>query len=204
MEANLGFVSSDCLRHSRSRYHLYLLRDPDTNQVRYVGCCKSPKARYTAHIHSKVYRGQWIGRWIDSLLTAGKRPVMELVCCCVGKANARRIEKRMIRHWMEQVGFALCNQQWTTNFVSLDKFKKCAAKRAAEIRHERRMVRRYRVWKERQRRKYGLQCNGRWLMPREWAKELGISFQALKVRLKKWPQQRALTTPNLSRRKQTA
>ena len=199
MEANLGFVSSDCLRKSRKRYHLYLLRDPDTNQVRYVGCCERPRARYAMHLHGNKSRGKWIGRWVDSLTAVGKKPVMELVCCCVGKANARRIEHRMILEWFGIVGFAICNQQEIRPFFSFERLRSKAIRLRSKIDRDAYWAEYHRNRTppslEQYRRKYGLECNGRWLTLLEWSREIGISREALRQRLLRWPQTEALSRP---------
>lgn len=60
---------------------IYLLKDPDTNEIRYVGkTVKSLNIRLSQHIsRSKKVRTAYVNCWIYSLLKKNKRPIIELI-----------------------------------------------------------------------------------------------------------------------------
>jgi len=109
-------VSVEFLRKSLTTYHLYLLRDPRTTEVRYVGCCEKPAARLNGHVNGN-YRSRHVAKWVDSLIAIGLRPDMDIVETCVGKANALRREKQLIAEW-----FAVCGQRLLNTFGVPDFF----------------------------------------------------------------------------------
>lgn len=202
MQANLGFVSAECLRRSLTTFHLYVLRDPDTNQVRYVGCCERPSARLSFHVTGRNCRSKVMRLWIDRLTAGGKRPVMDVQFTCIGLVAARVAEQRLIDHWFSIVGQELLNSQGIYNFFSVDRLR-------AKAKHLRDEIDRSAYWAkwheehgheylERCRRKYGIEHNGVYKMLAEWAKDLGITRQALWTRLKTWPKERALSTPKMN------
>lgn len=62
-------------------YHIYLLRDPRDESVRYVGRTLNPKRRYNAHLNDKCdgsyVRARW--GWVSELRSISLRPTMEIV-----------------------------------------------------------------------------------------------------------------------------
>lgn len=202
MQANIGFVSADCLRKCDVKYYLYVLRDPDTNQVRYVGCCEKPKARLRSHA-TGTYRPKWVKIWVDALTARGKLPLMEIVGTCVGKINAVRREFDLIDYWHAIVGHDLLNCQGVYDFFCIDRLR-------AKAKELRKQIDRAEYWRiEREKayadahakyqRMYGIEHNGTYKLVAEWAKELGLSRNTMHQRLRKWPKERALSTPNLKK-----
>lgn len=62
--------------------YIYLLIDPDSNQVRYVGQTRNPILRMNQHLKDRPLRPTYKSNWIQSLLVAGKEPRMELIETC--------------------------------------------------------------------------------------------------------------------------
>src|SRR5688572_16040624 len=63
------------------KIYIYILKHPDTQEVRYVGKTKRPKRRFSEHIYVKSLESKktHLAYWILSLLKDGKKPVMEVV-----------------------------------------------------------------------------------------------------------------------------
>lgn len=62
-------------------YSIYILIDPTTDEVRYVGITKRmPHQRYAGHIQD-AKRGilRYVSRWVLSLLQHGNKPIMEVI-----------------------------------------------------------------------------------------------------------------------------
>jgi hypothetical protein len=63
------------------KYYYYYLKDPDTEEIRYLGITLSPKNRYYAHLYntkSGLERNKWKANWIKSLLSQNKKPHMDI------------------------------------------------------------------------------------------------------------------------------
>ena len=60
---------------------IYILKHPDTKEIRYVGkTVQQLKYRLATHIsRSKKYRYAYVNCWIYSLLQQGKKPIIELI-----------------------------------------------------------------------------------------------------------------------------
>ena len=60
---------------------IYILKHPNTNEIRYVGkTVQQLKYRLATHIsRSKKYRYAYVNCWIYSLLQKNKRPIIELI-----------------------------------------------------------------------------------------------------------------------------
>src|ERR1039458_7395350 len=64
--------------------HIYILKDPSTNEVRYVGASANPKNRLYSHLFAARWPEKHNGntdrsKWIRSLLESGNSPAMEIV-----------------------------------------------------------------------------------------------------------------------------
>src|SRR5262249_3334923 len=74
------------------------LRDPRTQEVRYVGKTVNPRGRLKVHVHAARRGKSWrVSRWIRELLTEGIMPqwdVLEIV-----QGNAAACERE--RYWIE-------------------------------------------------------------------------------------------------------
>lgn len=193
-----GFVSADVLRNSLTTYRLYVLRDPRTNGVRYVGCCQKPVARINGHINGHGGRSPLVGKWVDSLTVAGLRPAMEIVGECIGKASARRAEKRLIEHWFSVVGHDLLNSQHVPCFVPVKLVETAAARLTRILAYDEMRAEAWERSREQYRRTHGVGLNGVYFTLGEWAKKLDLSREGLRQRLKKMPLELALTTPRMT------
>lgn len=72
---------------------VYYLRCPLTNEVKYVGATKNPKARYQQHIN-KLDRLLTKKRvWIEGLRARGTTPILEIVEECEGAEAGREREQ---------------------------------------------------------------------------------------------------------------
>jgi len=58
---------------------IYALKDPDTEEVRYVGKTKHPKIRLQQHVWEANRKQNRRACWVRSLLKNGKRPILEIV-----------------------------------------------------------------------------------------------------------------------------
>lgn len=61
--------------------YIYALKDPRTNEVRYIGITTNPKQRYIAHC-SHHTRADAKGKWIKELKSANMKPKMEILEDC--------------------------------------------------------------------------------------------------------------------------
>lgn len=82
-----------------AKTYIYVLRDPDTKAVRYVGRTKNPRQRYSGHMNDK-YAYKPKADWINSLLERGKKPQMDTIVACDGSAKKR--EAYYINLFVEQ------------------------------------------------------------------------------------------------------
>jgi hypothetical protein len=63
------------------KYYYYYLRDPGTEEIRYIGITLRPKDRYYDHIHDAKTgkeKNTWKANWIKSLLAQNKKPRMDI------------------------------------------------------------------------------------------------------------------------------
>lgn len=83
---------------------IYLLRDPRTNDVRYVGKTLDPSLRLSRHIQA-ARRGvrTHVACWILSLERAGLKPVLEIIETCGDEWAERE------RYWIGHYGDSLTN-----------------------------------------------------------------------------------------------
>jgi hypothetical protein len=58
---------------------IYVLKDPDTGDVRYVGKTNNPAKRMSGHMAAQSDRNLPSVRWVRSLKTNNKKPVMEII-----------------------------------------------------------------------------------------------------------------------------
>lgn len=91
---------------------VYVLRCPDTNDIRYVGSSTNVMTRYTTHLagggnHRSRGRGNAKDRWIAAILDAGKFPVLEVVSV-LPVLELIDAERKLVR-WCESRGCKLTN-----------------------------------------------------------------------------------------------
>jgi DNA-binding XRE family transcriptional regulator len=80
----------------QSKIYIYSLSDPDSGQLRYIGKSIRPKGRYWNHCleKSKCHRTNWI----QSLVKAGKRPVLGILEILSPHEDWQEAERRWIAH----------------------------------------------------------------------------------------------------------
>ena len=76
-------------------YSIYLLSDPNTGAVRYVGCSKNPKSRLSQHIKESMQRQNTAKKaWIHNLMIHNTPPVMQIVAQIMDPTAARIMESQ--------------------------------------------------------------------------------------------------------------
>ena len=86
--------------------YIYILQDPITNEVRYVGKSKNPHRRYLSHLWQKPKVKYHSYYWIQSLLKKGLKPTMTVI------DEIDREWEWLEKYWIEQFkcwGFNLTN-----------------------------------------------------------------------------------------------
>ncbi len=58
-------------------WSIYILKDPRTNEVRYVGMTHGVRRRFAEHLYSTKRNRTHVASWIQSLLKIGLKPVLE-------------------------------------------------------------------------------------------------------------------------------
>lgn len=85
---------------------IYILRDPRTNEIKYVGVTNGcTRHRLAQHIYDRCHTRR--GRWVAELFALELRPIMEVVEC-VPIALRDEAERRWIKHYRAQ-GIDLLN-----------------------------------------------------------------------------------------------
>lgn len=59
--------------------NIYVLKDPTTNEIRYVGCTKNVEQRYKAHTNKARDYNTPKREWLESLRIQGLKPILEVV-----------------------------------------------------------------------------------------------------------------------------
>jgi len=91
----------------KRRTHVYVLKDPITGEIKYVGKTINPEKRIKEHIGEAVKSAQKIS-WILSLLNQGVEPIIEIIASEDGDGS--QLEKKYIREYISQ-GMQLLNIQ---------------------------------------------------------------------------------------------
>lgn len=58
---------------------IYVLLDPISNEVRYIGKSDNPKNRLAEHIKKSIYKSTYKNKWIQYLLKKSLKPVIEII-----------------------------------------------------------------------------------------------------------------------------
>lgn len=88
--------------------YIYILQDPNTQEVKYVGKSISPNRRYYYHANRKAqdYNRRHLSNWLKVLLDSGKKPIMTII------DEAEDDWEELEIYWIAQFkqwGFNLCN-----------------------------------------------------------------------------------------------
>jgi group I intron endonuclease len=89
------------------KYKIYFLKDPNTNEIRYVGLSSDVEKRYNEHI--KDNKDCYKKRWINKLLLMNKQPILEVVKENLSLAEAFNFEKEYIKNF-KNLGVRLTNE----------------------------------------------------------------------------------------------
>lgn len=84
------------VRSTMSTKYLYILIDPNTRQVRYIGQSSSPKRRL-AH-HYRDGRNAAKHQWFDELRERNQEPILKIVGECDDHNRIHEIEKWLVQH----------------------------------------------------------------------------------------------------------
>ena len=92
-----------------SRCYVYVLKEPRSGAIRYVGITRSPTRRYLQHTQPGKHRtGRWVKNWIRWLQKRGKEPVMEIKADFPDRDQARLMEMLLIQE-LRRCGCKLTN-----------------------------------------------------------------------------------------------
>lgn len=83
--------------------YIYILIDPITNKIRYVGQSTTPKVRYRDHInYAKRNNDNYhVYNWIRKLLNDNKKPILKIIETCENYSKANEYEKKWIKHYKD-------------------------------------------------------------------------------------------------------
>lgn len=98
-----------------NNYYIYILRCPDTNDIRYVGCTRFPTHRKREHcLHAIKEPKSRLQIWLKGLRDNTKQPIFEIIDTFKAETLAvweRGKEARWIQDYREQ-GCSLLNVHW--------------------------------------------------------------------------------------------
>lgn len=92
-------------------YSIYLLVDPISKTIRYVGQTKqSPSIRYNGHKHTSVYKKDKThkGNWLRTLYSVGLEPIIKTLDKVNTREECDELEKFYIKTFL-QIGHKLTN-----------------------------------------------------------------------------------------------
>lgn len=89
---------------------IYKMLDPDTKQIRYIGkTTKTIAQRLNGHLHGRESgQSQEMRDWLDGLIAAGKRPVMEQIAVVEDK-QSKSMELGIIYFYKQILKVSLFN-----------------------------------------------------------------------------------------------
>jgi hypothetical protein len=86
---------------------IYVLRDPLSNVVRYVGQTQNIKRRLYFHVYEcklkRKYYSAKKDKWIESLVKIGKMPVLEVIQQTRSPIEANKIEQEYINQFASTI-----------------------------------------------------------------------------------------------------
>lgn len=62
-----------------SMTHIYILKDPNTLEIKYIGKSNHPRKRYKQHLYHALKNNNKRDIWIRDLLKNNKKPLMEII-----------------------------------------------------------------------------------------------------------------------------
>ena len=91
--------------------YIYVLKDPETSRVMYVGVTNNPLKRFAEHMACST--GMKTISWINKLEKQGKTPHMDVIDFVEDRKTAEDVEKRLIemfRYVGMKSRYAICNR----------------------------------------------------------------------------------------------
>jgi group I intron endonuclease len=88
------------------KYSIYVLKDPITFEIRYVGLSYNVNKRYQEHITDKII--SYKQRWINTLIKNNKKPLLEIIEKDLSLSKAFELEIYYIKEYKNK-GFRLTN-----------------------------------------------------------------------------------------------
>lgn len=81
---------------TNKNHYIYALLDPNTNEVRYVGCSVNPFKRYQEHTNIDRICNEVKHEWVEALSQTGQKPALILLDKCGDRATGRERETAWI------------------------------------------------------------------------------------------------------------
>jgi hypothetical protein len=115
------------------RNYIYILKDPISNEIRYVGKSNNPENRLKRHLNSNSLLESWTSKnkWLLNLKKKGLSPIMEVIDY-TELGNINELEIKWIKHYRD-LGLKLTNStdggdgvDWTGKkhtLLSIDKMR---------------------------------------------------------------------------------
>lgn len=102
---SMGYYAPEGWVPPGGNFAVYLLRDPRTGVVRYVGTTNNPKKRLSAHCNLwrpyRYYSNTPLGMWVAELHALGLKPIMTLIYSSdLAENAARREDEERSDRWL--------------------------------------------------------------------------------------------------------
>ena len=191
MDAITQWKARACLPH-----FIYVLKDPRTGDVRYVGCTVDMQKRLSDHVNKPL---KCIRQWIWELKSLGLIPKIESVERLErGGCGARWREDEVIAEYVERFGDQILNRhgrvclEWKREQRYLAREQRRADRRAEwKARRTMRSILAPRIKRDSHPPRI-IEHDGLRLNLSQWAKRLGLSRERVRQRINKYPVEVAL------------
>ncbi len=101
------FIMSDpilsLVEYHDEHYFVYVLVDPQSWELRYIGCTSNPSERYRNHLSHDISNQTSLRRWLRELRTAGRLPIMIVLESRPTLREARSLERLLIAKYRDQL-----------------------------------------------------------------------------------------------------
>lgn len=119
--------------------YIYVLRDPDNNEIKYVGQTNDINRRFRDHLRRSLIQNDseyntYKSRWIRKILSSNKEPFMEIIEECKNFSESNEKEKYWIEYLLK-TGHSLTNSHVNdvTEFSIETKEKMSSAKKGKKL-----------------------------------------------------------------------
>lgn len=185
--------SAKAIERCKGTFLVYALCDPGTENVRYVGVCKDTAIRIKGHLSECGNSETRAALWFRELKAKSLTPEVIILDSANGLLNGYSVEKKWIRAYSLVLGDQLLNKHTRADFLHFRDFEAMARRFAARLRQIANHEKQAAIRANRPTRIRRLVYRGRELTLTQWARELGITKQALYLRLKTHPVEVALS-----------